>query len=67
MFLARAPLTLDDPAIGGKDLVKMGSRPGPHFGDILESLLEQVLDDPSRNEPGYLAGEAQLMLEESES
>jgi tRNA nucleotidyltransferase (CCA-adding enzyme) len=67
MFLARDPLTIDELAIGGKDLVKMGSRPGPHFGDILESLLEQVLDDPSRNEPGYLAGEAQLMLEESES
>jgi hypothetical protein len=45
----------------------MGSRPGPHFGKVLESLLEQVLDRPSRNEPDYLAREAQRMLEEVDS
>lgn len=64
--IARAgdPLTVGELAIGGRDLVKLGSRPGPHFGKILDALLEQVLDDPARNEPGLLTREAERMLRE---
>lgn len=62
---ARDPLTIGELAIGGRDLVKLGSRPGPHFGKILGALLEQVLDDPARNEAGLLSREAARMLEEA--
>jgi len=64
---SKGPLSVGELAIGGKDLVRMGSRPGPHFGKILEALLEQVLDDPSRNEPGYLTRQAEKKLEEVDS
>lgn len=43
------PLTVGDLALDGRDLIRMGLRPGPHFGEILEALLERVLDDPSAN------------------
>ena len=35
--------------IDGHDLIKMGLEPGPIFKDILNSLLELVMDDPSLN------------------
>lgn len=60
--LAGDPLVVGELAIGGKDLVRMGFRPGPHFGDVLDHLLELVLDDPTRNEPTFLMEEAQRWL-----
>jgi tRNA nucleotidyltransferase (CCA-adding enzyme) len=47
---AAPPLSVGDLAIDGRGLVRLGLRPGPHFGEILEALLEWVLEDPSRNE-----------------
>jgi len=38
-----------DLALNGRDLIRMGLRPGPHFGRILEGLLERVLADPDAN------------------
>lgn len=51
---AGEPLTLKDLAVGGDDLIAAGVRPGPDVGDALARLLEEVLEDPSRNTKDYL-------------
>jgi hypothetical protein len=43
------PLSTDALAIDGHDLVALGLEPGPMFKEILESLLERVMDDPTLN------------------
>jgi tRNA nucleotidyltransferase (CCA-adding enzyme) len=47
---AGAAFSVSDLAIGGADLVKAGLRPGPLFGEILRALLDEVIEDPTRNE-----------------
>jgi tRNA nucleotidyltransferase (CCA-adding enzyme) len=48
---AGAALTVRDLAIGGRELIgELGLEPGPLLGRILQSLLEEVTDDPARNE-----------------
>jgi tRNA nucleotidyltransferase/poly(A) polymerase len=46
---AQPPLTVGDLALDGRDLIRMGMKPGPHFRGVLESLLDRVLEDPSLN------------------
>jgi tRNA nucleotidyltransferase (CCA-adding enzyme) len=48
------PLTLKDLAVNGEDLIATGVRPGPDVGERLRQLLDEVLDDPSRNTRAYL-------------
>lgn len=48
------PLALKDLAVRGDDLIAAGVRPGPDVGDALARLLEEVLEDPSRNTKEYL-------------
>ena len=55
---AGAALGLKDLAITGQDLMRLGLRPGPLFGEILRTLLDEVVDDPSKNEPKTLAARA---------
>ncbi|MEX2526380.1 MAG: hypothetical protein WEA09_01965 [Gemmatimonadota bacterium] len=43
------PLTQADLALDGKDLMRMGLKPGPQFGRILESALHAVLEVPELN------------------
>ncbi len=47
---AAPPLAVGDLAVDGRTLIRLGLRPGPHFGEILEDLLDWVLEDPDRNE-----------------
>ena len=61
---ARPPLRVAELAIDGRDLIRLGLRPGPRFGDVLEGLLDWVLEDPARNAPDVLAPRA-LELHES--
>jgi tRNA nucleotidyltransferase (CCA-adding enzyme) len=43
-------LQVTDLAIGGRDVMEvLGIPPGRAVGEMLEALLEEVLDDPSRN------------------
>lgn len=49
-------LSLKDLAIGGKDLMELGIKPGRQMGDILRTLLELVIDDPQKNTKEYLTG-----------
>ena len=44
--------------LDGRGLIRLGLKPGPHFGRILDALLDWVLDDPSRNRQDLLAARA---------
>lgn len=58
----RAPLETRQLAIDGHDLQReLGLAPGPGIGRILASLMEAVLDDPSRNERDTLLDLAREM------
>jgi tRNA nucleotidyltransferase (CCA-adding enzyme) len=48
------PLTLKDLVVSGADLMEAGVRAGPDVGDALRRLLDEVLEDPSRNTREYL-------------
>lgn len=57
------PLTVADLALNGKDLIAMGMRPGPGFGDVLAHLLDLVLDDPALNRRSILAQRARRYID----
>ncbi len=46
--------SIRDMKISGKDLIAAGTAPGPALGEILNKLLEEVLDDPEKNNREYL-------------
>ncbi len=48
------PLGLKDLAVKGDDLIAAGVRPGPDVGEALARLLDEVLEDPTRNTREYL-------------
>jgi len=59
----RPALGVTDLAVSGQDVIDeliaagklpQGSRGGPIVGEIMRALLEQVTDEPARNEPGEL-------------
>jgi tRNA nucleotidyltransferase (CCA-adding enzyme) len=52
--LRNEPLTLQQLAVKGNDLIEAGVRAGPDIGEALQRLLEEVLEDPSRNTKDYL-------------
>src|SRR5438034_1333477 len=54
ILAAKDPLTLQDLAVDGNDLIAAGVRAGPDVGDVLQRLLAEVLEDPKRNTKGYL-------------
>ena len=49
-------LKVTDLDITGKDLQKLGVSPGPEMGKILNTLLEEVIDDPISNKKETLLG-----------
>lgn len=58
--LAACPaLTVGDLAISGRDLIALGMKPGPHFGDLLVELLDRVLEDPDANSRDTLLAEVE--------
>ncbi|MCR4617973.1 MAG: CCA tRNA nucleotidyltransferase [Lachnospiraceae bacterium] len=50
--------------INGSDLIGLGAKPGPKIGDILSKLLDEVLDEPEKNNPEYLKNRAKELLSE---
>ncbi len=69
----RPPLGITDLAIGGAEvialLVERGLAPPGFQGDrrvgtVLHALLEEVLDDPARNEAGFLVAAANRYVDE---
>ena len=43
-------VTIKDLAINGRDIMELGIPSGPYIGEILSALLEEVLDDPDKND-----------------
>ena len=50
----RHPFKLSDLVVNGRDLNKLGFRPGHEVSDTLQSLLEEVLINPELNNRDYL-------------
>jgi poly(A) polymerase/tRNA nucleotidyltransferase (CCA-adding enzyme) len=60
----RDPLSPKMLALNGEDLMRMlGIPPGPRVGWILNALLEDVLEDPSRNTTEYLEKKMRILNE----
>ena len=58
--LMHDPLTVADLKVDGHDVMKtLSIKPGPMVGKILNSLFEEVLEDPKKNEREYLIGRIQ--------
>lgn len=57
------PLSLGQLAVRGDDLLALGMSPGPLVRLLLEELLEQVIEDPDRNEREPLLDEARRLIE----
>jgi tRNA nucleotidyltransferase (CCA-adding enzyme) len=58
----RDPVTVGMLKIDGQRLIELGERPSPKFGWTLHALLEEVLDDPSKNTEEYLENRAKELL-----
>jgi tRNA nucleotidyltransferase (CCA-adding enzyme) len=59
VMAAGAALSLGDLAINGRDLTQeLGLAPGPRFGSILRTLLDEVVEEPSRNTRDQLLARA---------
>lgn len=56
------PLVIKDLAVNGQDIMNLGLREGRQVGEILKSLLDHVLKDPSLNEKYTLLNLAQKEL-----
>lgn len=56
-------LRISDLAIGGKDLIVLGMKPGAELGRVLRELLELVLDTPELNTKEQLTALAARMIE----
>jgi tRNA nucleotidyltransferase (CCA-adding enzyme) len=50
----RDPVSVGMLKIDGSKLIQMGEKPSPRIGWILHALLEEVLDDPTKNSEEYL-------------
>lgn len=60
---ARPALSTKELALDGRALMsELGLAPGKHVGQLLETLLELVLDEPSRNERATLLAAARERL-----
>ena len=55
----KMPLRLQELAVNGDDLQHLGIAPGPRLGQILQTLLDHVLDDPAENTRARLLALAQ--------
>ncbi|MEZ4649227.1 MAG: CCA tRNA nucleotidyltransferase [Candidatus Eisenbacteria bacterium] len=63
-----AALSVADLAVGGHELMdRFGRPPGKWIGAVLQALLEEVLEDPSLNEPDILLARAETVLALSEA
>lgn len=52
------PHRIADLAVTGDDLLAVGFREGPGLGRALQTLLDEVVDDPARNERAWLLDRA---------
>jgi tRNA nucleotidyltransferase (CCA-adding enzyme) len=58
-----AAFSVKDLAVNGGTLIKeLGLKPGPDVGRILRALLEEVIEDPEKNQPSVLLMRARDLL-----
>jgi tRNA nucleotidyltransferase (CCA-adding enzyme) len=57
-----SPHRLADLAVDGSDLLALGYREGPRLGSVLSGLLDEVVEDPSRNRREVLLARAKAQL-----
>jgi len=58
----QSPHRLSDLAVDGDDLIGIGYREGPGVGKTLAILLDEVVQDPGRNERGTLLERARELM-----
>lgn len=64
-YVQKDPISTSMLAIDGNDLMKnFGLKPGAKIGVLLHRLLDEVMDDPTRNTAEYLGGRAQALFVE---
>lgn len=56
-------MTVRELKIGGNDLKEMGVAPGRQMGAILNTLLDEVLEEPEKNNKDYLSERARVLME----
>lgn len=54
----RQPYLVSHLAVNGKDLIRLGYRPGREIGDVLKRLIDEVIINPKLNNREYLLREA---------
>jgi tRNA nucleotidyltransferase (CCA-adding enzyme) len=62
VFQEDMALKLSDLKITGDDLAQIGVPRGPKMGQILDSLLDIVIENPLKNEKSILLEEAKKMM-----
>jgi tRNA nucleotidyltransferase (CCA-adding enzyme) len=63
VLAAGAALSTRDLAVNGGDLMReLSLDPGPKLGELLRALLEEVVDDPTKNEREILLARARELL-----
>lgn len=50
----RQPYLVSHLAVNGKDLIRLGYKPGREIGDTLKRLIDEVIINPSLNNRDYL-------------
>lgn len=50
----RQPYLISHLAVNGKDLIRLGYKPGKEIGDVLKKLIDEVIINPSFNSRDYL-------------
>ena len=48
------PISLKDLVVKGEDLIAAGMQPGPQMGEVLHSMLDDVLETPAHNTRDWL-------------
>ena len=54
----RQPYLVSHLVVNGKDLLRLGYRPGREIGDVLKRLIDAVIIDPKLNNREFLLREA---------
>ena len=59
----RDPVSVGMLKMDGRGIIALGEKPGPRIGWTLHALLEEVLDDPTKNTEDYLTLRAKGLLQ----
>lgn len=59
---SEACFKLSDLKFGGNDLIRLGLKPGKAVGEILQTLLDEVIEGKLENEPKSLENRAKILV-----